>query len=103
MSNLIRCQNGHMFSSRRYGTVCPYCNIETATREKKEIGQTDTEIEEALFMKEENPVCGWVVCVAGPRRGKDYRVMAGKNLSAGRMTWTFRYWETTRSHGEITV
>ena len=33
--NLIRCQNGHLFSSRRYGTVCPYCNIETATKEKK--------------------------------------------------------------------
>ena len=43
MSNLIRCQNGHMFSSRRYGTICPYCNIETATREKKEVGQTETE------------------------------------------------------------
>ena len=39
MSNLIRCQNGHMFSSRRYGTICPYCNIETATREKKDTGQ----------------------------------------------------------------
>ena len=25
MGNLIRCQNGHLFSSRRYGTVCPYC------------------------------------------------------------------------------
>ena len=50
MSNLIRCQNGHMFSSRRYGTICPYCNIETATREKKDTGQTDTQIEEALFL-----------------------------------------------------
>lgn len=64
MSNLIRCQNGHMFSSRRYGTICPYCNIETATREKKEVGQTETEVEESLFLKEENPVCGWIVCVA---------------------------------------
>ena len=35
MSNLLRCQNGHLFSSRRYGTVCPYCNIETATEEKQ--------------------------------------------------------------------
>lgn len=35
MSNLIRCQNGHLFSARRYGTVCPYCNVETATKEKK--------------------------------------------------------------------
>ena len=80
MSNLIRCQNGHMFSSRRYGTICPYCNIETATREKKEVGQTETEVEESLFLKEENPVCGWIVCVAGARKGKDYRIMAGKNF-----------------------
>lgn len=34
-SNLVRCQNGHMFSKKRYGTVCPYCNVETATKEKK--------------------------------------------------------------------
>lgn len=80
MSNLIRCQNGHMFSSRRYGTVCPYCNIETATREKQETGKTEIEVEEALFLQEENPVCGWIVCVEGPRRGKDYKVMAGKNF-----------------------
>ena len=26
---LIRCSNGHMFSERRYGTVCPYCHVET--------------------------------------------------------------------------
>ena len=80
MGNLIRCQNGHMFSSRRYGTICPYCNIETATREKRETGRTETEVEEALFLQEENPVCGWIVCIEGPRRGKDYKIMAGKNF-----------------------
>ena len=80
MSNLIRCQNGHMFSSRRYGTICPYCNIETATREKQETGKTEIEVEESLFLQEENTVCGWIVCVAGPRRGKDYKIMAGKNF-----------------------
>ena len=80
MSNLIRCQNGHMFSSRRYGTICPYCNIETATREKKETGQTEVMVEESLFLNEEHPVCGWIVCIAGPRRGKDYKIMAGKNF-----------------------
>ena len=80
MSNLIRCQNGHMFSSRRYGTICPYCNIETATREKKETGQTEIMVEESLFLEEEHPVCGWIVCIAGPRRGKDYKIMAGKNF-----------------------
>lgn len=80
MSNLIRCQNGHMFSSRRYGTICPYCNIETATREKQDTGQTEVAVEEALFLQEETPVCGWLVCVAGARKGKDYKVIAGKNF-----------------------
>jgi len=80
MGNLIRCQNGHMFSARRYGTIFPYCNIETATREKKETGQTEISVEEALFLQEEKPVCGWLVCVEGPRRGKDYKVMEGKNF-----------------------
>ena len=50
-SNLIRCQNGHLFSARRYGTVCPYCNIETATKEKKEMGAASGEaLEEMLFI-----------------------------------------------------
>ena len=80
MSNLIRCQNGHMFSSRRYGTVCPYCNIETATKERIETGQTDTEIEEMLFLEEVLPVCGWIVCISGARQGKDYKIKSGKNF-----------------------
>lgn len=83
MSNLIRCENGHMFSARRYGTVCPYCNIETATKEKKELADsvpTEEEIEEKLFYEEIHPVCGWIVCISGPRQGKDYKVISGKNF-----------------------
>lgn len=80
MSNLIRCQNGHMFSSRRYGTVCPYCNIETATQERKETGETDVDAEELLFLEEQQPVCGWIVCISGPRQGKDYKIKSGKNF-----------------------
>ena len=36
MGNLLRCQNGHLFSSRRYGTVCPYCNRSEERRVGKE-------------------------------------------------------------------
>ena len=80
-SNLIRCQNGHLFSARRYGTVCPYCNIETATKEKKEMGAVSGETwEEMLFTQETSPVCGWLVCISGPRQGKDYKVKSGKNF-----------------------
>lgn len=79
--NLIRCQNGHLFSSRRYGTVCPYCNIETSTKEKKETGEKgEEELEELLFTQETSPVCGWLVCISGPRQGKDYKIKSGKNF-----------------------
>lgn len=79
-SNLTRCQNGHVFSIRRYGTVCPYCNIETVTREKKETGRSEIEIEEELFKEDVKPVCGWIVCISGPRQGKDYPIVQGKNF-----------------------
>lgn len=80
MSNLIRCQNGHLFSARRYGTVCPYCNVETATREKQETGKNVDDVEELLFAMDVPPVCGWIVCISGPRQGKDYKIKEGKNF-----------------------
>ena len=73
-SNLIRCQNGHLFSKKRYGTVCPYCNVETETREKKEVQKTEVDMEEELFKEDIKPVCGWLVCISGPRQGKDYKM-----------------------------
>lgn len=80
-SNLIRCQNGHLFSSRRHGTVCPYCNIETATKEKKETGgKSGEDLEKLLFAQDASPVCGWLVCISGPRQGKDYKIKSGKNF-----------------------
>ena len=69
-----------MFSARRYGTVCPYCNVETATKEKQETGKVSDEIEELLFAQDVLPVCGWIVCISGPRQGKDYKIKAGKNF-----------------------
>lgn len=79
-SNIIHCQNGHAFSKKRYGTICPYCNIETATKEKKDIVQTEVDIEEELFRENIRPVCGWLVCIEGPRQGKDYQIVQGKNF-----------------------
>ena len=80
MSNLTRCANGHMFTTRRHGTVCPYCNIETATQEKKETGLSDTEVEKLITYGDVVPVCGWLVCIKGPRQGKDYKIRDGKNF-----------------------
>lgn len=77
---LIRCQNGHMFSERRYGTICPYCNIETALKEKVIQPVQDLEVETDLLYQEIEPVCGWLVCIEGARVGKDYKIKAGKNF-----------------------
>ena len=69
-----------MFSTRRHGTVCPYCNLETATDEKKEVGATDEDVEALLVYNDIQPVCGWLVCIEGPRQGKDYKIRDGKNF-----------------------
>lgn len=80
MSNLVSCANGHMFSTRRHGTVCPYCNLETSTKEKQETGATDEDVEALLTYHDIHPVCGWIVCIEGPRQGKDYKIRDGKNF-----------------------
>ena len=37
-------------------------------------------LEEMLFTQETSPVCGWLVCISGPRQGKDYKIKSGKNF-----------------------
>ena len=101
-SNLIHCQNGHVFSKKRYGTVCPYCNMETDTKEKRETQRSDVEIEEELFREDIKPVCGWIVCIDGPRQGKDYQIVQGKISLAAPTTWIFRSWATMRSPAATT-
>lgn len=80
MSNLTRCGNGHMFSTRRHGTICPYCNLETKTTERVDTKITDDDVESLLNYNEVEPVCGWIVCIEGARQGKDYKVRDGKNF-----------------------
>ena len=78
--SLVRCPNGHMFSARRYGTICPYCNMETKPKEKVEKAPKDFDPEMELLEDEIEPVCGWLVCVEGARQGRDYRIKTGKNF-----------------------
>lgn len=80
MSNIITCENGHSFNKKTHGTVCPYCNIETNTREKQDIFKTQIDIEEELLKSEIKPVCGFIICISGARQGKDYKIVRGKNF-----------------------
>ena len=77
--SLERCPNGHVYNARRYGKICPYCNMKLAgeDEEKKPVG-FEPPVEH--LEEEEEPVCGWLVCIQGARVGKDYRIHNGKNF-----------------------
>lgn len=77
--SLLRCPNGHVYNARRYGNICPYCNMKT----QEEINATKPlgfEPPVEILEEEEVPVCGWLVCIEGARVGKDYKIHKGKNF-----------------------
>lgn len=111
-----KCENGHIFDSDIYGSVCPYCDhgettidfgstkadagfvksVAETSIQPEEIGGTvapgdylEKEMEKrktvGVFKKQSglDPVVGWLVCVVGGDKGKDYRLEAKTN-SIGR-------------------
>lgn len=85
--SLSRCANGHMFSTRKHGTTCPYCNISVepaaAKAEARQPMRVEEEEKTMPYLGETTgiePVTGWLVCIEGPQMGQDYRIMAEKNF-----------------------
>lgn len=100
---LKECSNGHLYDSDKY-SACPYCDgnmnrVEFSPAPSSGIGKTvgvanstpvnpqgnDTGKTVAVFQKNfsREPVTGWLVCIEGAEKGKDYRI-AAKNNSIGR-------------------
>ena len=84
--SLTRCANGHMFSSRRHGNVCPYCNV-VVEQFSKPNGQPNAGVTEddktmPYFGEVEgiDPVTGWLICIEWPQMGRDYRILSEKNF-----------------------
>ena len=85
MGGLTRCNSGHVFSSRRYGNICPYCNVTVrddsqAKLAQQENGNFDDDLNYAGELEVVDPVVGWLVCIHGPQKGRDYRIMAERNF-----------------------
>lgn len=83
--SLTRCPEGHLFSPRRYGNICPYCNKVVT------LGNTKSEPEDSEGNYNENmpylgdlevmdPVTGWLICIDGPSKGRDYKIVTEKNF-----------------------
>lgn len=97
---IIECGQGHLYDTDQYD-VCPYCNgggnvIDFGSRAGGEIGATVAPDGYMKRQREEDktvgvlnkkmhiePVVGWLVCIKGPDKGKDYRIWA-KNNTIGR-------------------
>ena len=97
MPNMQLCANGHYFDSERYAE-CPYCkpagavstpqnqvNVTVPLRnDKGPIGGAAPNMEKTVRMvvKETgiDPVVGWLVCIKGTDKGKDFRLHSGNNF-----------------------
>jgi hypothetical protein len=68
-----------MFNDRTHGTVCPYCNTDTAER-RQTVPSKDGLADIPMNYEALNPVCGWIVCIEGSSRGHAYKIKVGKNF-----------------------
>jgi len=73
-----QCPDGHYYNSSRTGDVCAVCGKKLDPPEAEEM--TPAELEEATYLSEKNWVCGWLVCVKGPNKGRGYVIRDGKNF-----------------------
>ncbi len=101
-----RCNNGHFYDSDKY-KQCPYCGIANmdASRTMPIVQPREPELDTAvavaateatplagtqkddgktigIFQKTKgiDPVVGWLVCIEGPDKGKDFRIKSERNF-----------------------
>jgi len=80
--SLKRCPEGHLFSIRKHGSICPYCNKSVRLGSDTEDAQGDYNDSMPYIGDLEvlNPVTGWLVCIDGPSKGRDYKIFTEKNF-----------------------
>jgi hypothetical protein len=100
---LKRCENGHYFDPGKH-TSCPSCGVQMidvptrpkagldvlpapgppaqAAKSSPKAAAQDDGVTVALGVKKQgiDPVVGWLVCTAGPDRGRDYRIRSERNF-----------------------
>lgn len=82
---LEKCKNGHIYNKEIYIEKCPYC-LDDDTINKNSISSAITldsgNKTMAYWLKESsvNPVVGWLVCIHGANKGKDYKIHSERNF-----------------------
>lgn len=83
---LGRCNNGHLYN-RDLHENCPYCSskgikdIKDETKEKIVLNDNINKTV-SYWLKESgiSPVVGWLVCISGTEKGRDFRIVNERNF-----------------------
>jgi hypothetical protein len=98
MAKQKQCDKGHYYDPKKYSS-CPYCGVPgldvqpagpSEVEDTVTVGQGDEsragvdsdEVTVGVFRKDlgMDPVVGWLVCIEGQDRGRDYRIRSEKNF-----------------------
>ncbi len=91
---IIKCERGHFFDDEKYES-CPMCNRggsgddgDVKTMALFSSIHNDDEKTIGINFKKTNcdPVVGWLICVDGPEKGRDFRIHSGRNFIGRDMT-----------------
>lgn len=75
------CPVGHVFDRRLNTKTCPDCGRRLVKNNPAEgDGRDLNEIVDSLLYIPVTPVCGWLTCISGPRRGQSFTLHSGKNF-----------------------
>ena len=79
-----QCDNGHFYDEARFAS-CPYCRPNAVAGKTvaaygaagSDSGKTVGIIKKKIGI---DPAVGFLVCISGPHRGADYKLVAGRNF-----------------------
>jgi len=69
------CPDGHFYNSSKTGDICAVCGKKLDPPEAEETSEDEIEV-----LEEKDWVCGFLVCIKGANKGKEYVIRDGKNL-----------------------
>lgn len=83
---VVRCEKGHHYDSEKF-SQCPYCGIGSDDESDKtiafhvspDLSEDDKTISITNERNGADYIAGWLVCIKGPEKGRDYRLYHGFN------------------------
>lgn len=72
---LKRCISGHIYNEAIH-SKCPYCSEDETTNKVLEVAENTV-----IYVDETDKLLvGWLVCILGPEKGKDYKIHTERNF-----------------------